>query len=85
MDSYPGPLQDRIEQAFDSTIADSGDAKGTTQAYRDIFKYFAEYNGRVIPLAVLENDHMLADLVKKTKGTLSFLNSKEAAMIVAAS
>jgi hypothetical protein len=42
------------------------------QAYRDSFQYFAEYNDRLLPLDVLENDDMLTDLVKKLKERLHF-------------
>ena len=70
--SYPASLQNRIAQFFSSTIDDRSDANGSKQAYRDSFQYFAEYNGRLLPLDVLENDNTLTDLVKKLKERLHF-------------
>ena len=70
--SYPASLQNRIAQIFSSTIDNSSDANGSKQAYRDSFQYFAEYNGTLVPLDVLENDNTLTDLVKKLKERLHF-------------
>lgn len=70
--SYPGFLEDRIAQIFHSAMDNSGDANSSKQAYRDSFQYFAEYNGRLLPLDVLENDDTLTDLVKKLKERLHF-------------
>lgn len=72
LDSYPASLQEHIAQVFHNTIDDGKYAKGTTQNHRDSFQYFAEYNGKLLPLDVLEKDSMLTGLIKKLKDRLHF-------------
>lgn len=72
LNSYPAFLQEHIAQAFHNTDYDSGDTNRGAQNYRDNFQYFAEYNGRRLPLDILENDSMLASLVAKMKERLHF-------------
>lgn len=72
LDSHPAFLQDHIAQLFHDSMGDNRDAKGTEQNHRDTFQYFAEYDGRVIPLEVLENDSMLTGLLQKLKERLHY-------------
>jgi len=72
LDSHPAFLQDRIAQLFHDSIDDNGDAEQPEQNHRDNFQYFAEYDGRIVPLDVLENDSMLTGLVQKLKERLHY-------------
>ena len=69
---YPAFLRDHIAQIFHSAVNKSSDANLPRQNHRDSFQYFAEYNGTLVPLDVLENDSILTDLVKKLKERLHF-------------
>lgn len=72
LNSHPAFLQDRIAQLFHNSIGDNTNAKGSEQNHRDNFQYFAEYDGRIVPLDVLENDGMLAGLVQRLKERLHY-------------